>query len=69
MVRLLGGEVGVVAENHPGIPLYPVVRVLFGAAGGPVTPHEVDLLKNKGMVMEVLKQSEMAKVLTGLAGR
>ncbi|MBE3587570.1 MAG: HD-GYP domain-containing protein [Thermoanaerobacteraceae bacterium] len=62
MVRLSSGEIGVVVRNRRGVPLYPVVRVLFDGQGQPVTPYEVDLARARLMVVETLGQEKLFKL-------
>ncbi|MDF9841829.1 MULTISPECIES: HD-GYP domain-containing protein [unclassified Paenibacillus] len=42
-VKLSTGESGIVVKIDPSIPHRPVVRVITGQEGEPVTPYEIDL--------------------------
>lgn len=50
-VKLSTGESGVVVKIDPSIPHRPVVRVLNGPEGEPVTPYEHDLGKALSVVI------------------
>ena len=50
-VRLSDGRRGIVARVRREYVTRPVVRVTHDAAGGPVTPHEIDLYRSQDLVI------------------
>ncbi|CAM4362594.1 HD-GYP domain-containing protein [Paenibacillus typhae] len=61
-VKLSTGESGIVVKIDPSIPHRPVVRVITGHEGEPVTPYEIDLGTALSVVIsDVSDDDEQAK--------
>ncbi len=64
LVKLNNGQTGVVLKNKPGLPLRPLVRVLFNERGeAMVNPYELDLVEHLNFsIINVIEDERVLEI-------
>jgi hypothetical protein len=62
-VQLNSGDVGLVIQVHPRLPLRPVVRIMLDSQGNPIPPREIDLKAEPNLIVQRCMYEEALREL------